>query len=62
MNTQNEAAVLKDFDAHAPEMPDDPDFQLTYGTADVLKDEADYKAGRIKAVSWAKARAKIDAV
>ena len=62
MSTQTEAAAVKDFEAHVPETSDDPDFQLTYGANDILKDEADYKAGLIKAVSWEEARAGANAV
>jgi hypothetical protein len=49
MNADNEALVLKDPVELVLETPDDPDFQVSYGATDVLKDEADYRAGRIKA-------------
>jgi len=62
MNAQNEAAAVKDLEPLAFEMSDDPDFQLLYGAADILKDEADYTAGRIKAAPLEEARAKADAV
>jgi len=61
MNAQTEAVALEDAKDLAF-APDSPDFQLAYGAADILKDEADYKAGRIEAVSWEEAKAKADAV
>jgi hypothetical protein len=55
-------AAIEEMDFEEPDLkpdsyylnpaPDDPDFQMTFTTADLDKQMADIEAGRSKTISW----------